>query len=264
MIDDEAVQKLAAQLDQALLGRVELTPLTKSFGAFELDDAYRIQRAGLELRQARGEKVIGFKMGLTSEAKRKQMSLDQPVFGPLMDRMLAPDAGDISITSGIHPKAEPEIAFVTARELRGKITREEAFAACESVAPAIEVLDSRFVGFKYFSLPDVVADNCSSWRFVLGPRRPARELTLPKLAALHMRFFVGGKLAQQAEATAISGHPIESLVQLVAMLDQAGQPLPAGSVVMAGAATAAELLVAGQEVVLEVEGLGRASLRAVA
>jgi len=261
MIDDEAVQKLAAQLDEALLGRAELTPLTKSFGAFELDDAYRIQRAGLLLRKGRGEQVIGFKMGLTSEAKRKQMSLGQPVFGPLTSSMPIPDAGDISITSGIHPKAEPELAFVTARELRGEITREAALAACASIAPAIEVLDSRFLGFKYFSLPDVVADNCSSWRFVLGEVRPAARFSLEALAALQLRFSVGGRLVQEAPATAISGHPIESLVQLVAMLAAIDQPLPAGSIVLAGAATAAEPLVVGQEVALEVAGLGRASLR---
>ena len=68
MIDDEAVRKLAAQLDEALLARRELSPLTKSFGPFELDEAYRIQRQGLLARRARGETVIGFKMGLTSEA----------------------------------------------------------------------------------------------------------------------------------------------------------------------------------------------------
>ena len=192
------------------------------------------------------------------------MNLGQPIFGPLTDAMRVPDGGDISITSGIHPKAEPEIAFVTGRELRGRISREEALGACAQIAPAIEVLDSRFVGFKYFSLPDVVADNCSSWRFVLGAPQPAAMATLGSLAALQLRFHVGGRLAQEAPATAISGHPIESLVQLVAMLDAVGQVLPAGSVVLAGAATAAELLVAGQEVVLEVPGLGRASLRAVA
>ena len=261
MIAEEAVRKLAAQLDEALLGRAEVEPLTKTFGALSLDDAYAVQRRGLSLRLARGERVVGFKMGLTSEAKRSQMNLGQPICGPLTDAMRVPDASDISITSGIHPKAEPEIAFVTSRELRGRVTRAEALQGCRSVAPAIEVLDSRFVGFKYFSLPDVVADNCSSWRFVLGQAQPASRFSLEDLAALQLSLSVSGKQVQTAPATAISGHPIESLVQLVAMLDEAGEVLPAGSIVLAGAATAAEPLALGQVIELDVPRLGRASLR---
>jgi len=261
MIDDEAVRKLASQLDEALLARREIPPLTKTFGPLGLDDAYQVQRRGISLRLARGERIVGYKMGLTSEAKRAQMNLGLPIYGVLTDAMAVVDGGDISITEGVHPKGEPEIAFVTARELRGRITREEALAACSGVAAAIEVLDSRFVGFKYFSLPDVVADNCSSWRFVLGAVRPASRLSLEALARAELRLCIGGELRQTAPATSISGHPMESLVQLVALLGDAGESLPAGSIVLAGAATAAEPLAAGHRFELAVSGLGGASFR---
>jgi 2-oxo-3-hexenedioate decarboxylase len=155
----------------------------------------------------------------------------------------------------VHPKIEPEIAFVTRRELSGRISRKEAFEALQGVAPALEVLDSRFAGFKYFSLPDVVADNCSSWRFVLGPVQEPRDA-----GALAMRMRVDGRVAQEADSNAISGHPLDSLVQLVELLPH---PLPAGTIVLAGAATAAEALRPGMEVSLEVEGLGRVAVRAV-
>jgi len=118
----------------------------------------------------------------------------------------------------------------------------------------MEILDSRFAGFKYFSLPDVVADNCSSWRFVIGDWTPPREL-----GGLAMRMSIDGFLAQQADSNAISGHPLESLVQLVAMLPH---PLPAGSIVLAGAATIAVALEPGMEITLEVKELGAVRLRA--
>jgi 2-oxo-3-hexenedioate decarboxylase len=119
------------------------------------------------------------KMGLTSEAKRKQMNLDSPVYGVLTDRMQVPAGGVFRLRGFIHPKIEPEIAFRTSRELRGKISREEALDACSSAMAAMEILDSRYVDFKYFSLPDVVADNSSSCMFVLGTaERPPRELDL--------------------------------------------------------------------------------------
>ena len=254
MLAQADVQKLALQLDEARLARREVEPLTKSFGPLTLEDGYAIQRAGLELRLARGERLIGCKMGFTSLAKRQQMNLGDPIYGWLTDGMQLADGGVIELSSGVHPKAEPEIAFVTARELRGTITREEALAACSGVAPALEILDSRFTGFKYFSLPDVVADACSAWRFVLGKVQPLREL-----GNLPMELRIAGRLAQAAPSSAISGHPAESLVQLVAMLGAHGHSLPAGSIVLAGAATAAAPLVEGARVEGVVEGLGRAS-----
>ena len=256
-IDEATVRQLALTLDAALLARREIEPLTKTHGPLSLEDAYAVQHAGVALRLLRGEKIVGYKMGLTSRAKREQMNLGQPIYGALTDGMRVLDAGDISIATGIHPKAEPEVAFVTARELRGSISREQALAACGGVAAAIEILDSRFVGFKYFSLPDVVADLCSSWRFVLGKLHAPCEV-----GELKMSFFIDGKLKHEASSSAISGHPLESLVQLVAMLDAHGQSLPAGSIVLAGAATAAEALQPGMSVELQIEGLGKASLTA--
>jgi 2-oxo-3-hexenedioate decarboxylase len=246
---------LARELDEALLGRREIPPLTKTHGEFDLEQAYRVQERGIALRLARGEKIVGYKMGLTSAAKRTQMSLEAPIYGVLLDAMRV--EGALRVADGVHPKIEPEIAFVTSRELRGKITREEALAAVGSMAPALEVLDSRFVGFKYFSLPDVVADNCSSWRFVLGPLWPPRDA-----GGLKMTMKVDGRVAQEADSNAISGHPLESLVQLAAMLDAHGRALPSGSIVLAGAATVAEPLRPGMVVSLEVEGLGTMSVRA--
>lgn len=240
---------LARELDEALLARREIAPLTQTHGDFDLPTAYAVQREGLLLREARGERVVGYKMGLTSEAKRRQMSLASPIHGYLTGAMRVEEA--IRVDAGVHPRIEPEIAFVTARDLRGQVTSAQALAACAGVAPALEILDSRFKGFKYFSLPDVVADDCSSWRFVLGALVPPCEV-----GALRMRMSVDGRPVQEALSSAISGHPVESLVQLCAMLAAQGQALPAGSIVLAGAATVAEPLRAGMRVLLEVESLG--------
>src|SRR4051812_42948361 len=244
---------LAKELDEALLARREIPPLTRTHGDFDLATAYRVQERGIARRLGRGERVVGYKMGLTSAAKRAQMHLDLPIYGVLTGAMRV--EGTLRVADGVHPKIEPEIAFITRAELAGRITRAQAFAALEGVAPALEVLDSRFIGFKYFSLPDVVADNCSSWRFVLGPVQPARDTS-----GLMMRMRLDGRVAQEADSNAISGHPLDSLVQLVELLPH---PLPAGSIVLAGAATVAEALRPGLAISLEVDALGSVSVRAV-
>ena len=246
------VETLARELDAALLARREVAPLTKTHGLFELPLAYQVQARGIALRLQRGEKIVGYKMGLTSAAKRAQMSLEAPIYGVLTDAMQV--RGEVRVSDGVHPKIEPEIAFLTGRALSGRISRDEALEALRSVTPALEVLDSRFKGFKYFSLPDVVADNCSSWRFALGHWTAPRDC-----GGLRMRMAVDGSVAHEVDSNVISGHPLESLVQLVAMLPN---PLPAGSIVLAGAATAAVAIEAGMEISLEVETLGSVSVRA--
>ncbi|HEX8704604.1 MAG TPA: fumarylacetoacetate hydrolase family protein [Myxococcaceae bacterium] len=251
-------QELARLLDQARLDARAVPPLTKTHAELPLRDAYAIQAEGIRLRIAQGERVVGLKMGLTSEAKRKQMNLDSPVYGVLTDRMKVPEGGVFRLQGTIHPKIEPEIAFCTSRELRGRITREQALEACGSVMAAMEILDSRYIDFKYFSLPDVVADNSSSSMFVLGStERPPGELDLAKL---QMSMEVNGKQVQSALSSAISGDPVLSVVQLCELLDARGEALPAGSIVLAGAATAAHMLQPGDQVKLTVDGLGSVSI----
>ncbi|MCP3103744.1 fumarylacetoacetate hydrolase family protein [Myxococcus sp. K15C18031901] len=253
-------QALALELDSARLERREVPPLTNAHAGLSLSEAYAIQEAGIRLRVRRGEQVVGLKMGLTSEAKRKQMNLDSPVYGVLTDRMRVAADGVVRVGEGIHPKIEPEIAFRMKRELSGKVTRDEALDACESVFAAMEILDSRYRDFKYFSLPDVVADNASSALYVLGTaEHPPRAFDLTRL---QMTMSVNGEPAHSARSDAISGDPVLSLVQLCELLAQRGQVLPAGSIVLAGAATVAHMLRPGDQVRLHVESLGEVAVSA--
>jgi 2-oxo-3-hexenedioate decarboxylase len=259
MLDEATCVKLAHQLDDARRNRREIDPLGTSYAEMDLNDAYRIQRMGIDLRTARGEAVVGFKMGLTSKAKRDQMGLLQSVYGCLTDEMRLGDGGEFHVARALHPKVEPEIAFVTSRPLRGEISADEAAGAIGSVHAALEIIDSRYRGFRYFSLADVVADNSSSSYFVLArDARPPRGLDFMHL---EMRLFVDGALKAEAQSSAISGNPVESLVQLLALLR--GKELPAGSVVLAGAAASAVALSTGQLVKLEVAELAPVSVRAV-
>jgi 2-oxo-3-hexenedioate decarboxylase len=259
-LNADEITRLAQVLDDARLSAREIGTLS-SGTKFSIREAYLIQDEGIRFREKRGERPIGFKMGFTSEAKRKQMGLGAPIYGILTDRMRLQDGGEVHLQGSIHPKIEPEIAFMIGRELRGKITRDQALDACTGVAAAMEILDSRYAGFKYFSLEDVVADNASSSLFILS-----RELHDPRqvdVADLQMTMESNGKIEQQARSSAISGHPAQSIVQLCELLSERGLSLPAESIVLAGAATAAIPLIPGLEVRTHVEKLGTVSIGAV-
>ena len=212
------IVKLAKTLDDGLIAGREIERLTASYPQLSAAEAYSIQDEGIRLRRGRGEKLIGLKMGFTSEAKRKQMNLGAPIYGVLTDRMRVEDGGVFELKGKIHPKIEPEIAFVMKHELKGRVSKDEAAAACGQVCAAMEILDSRFVGFKYFSLPYVVADNCSSSYFVLG--RALHDATAIDVGDLRMSMEINGSVVQADSSKAISGHPLNSVVQLCELLAQ--------------------------------------------
>ena len=159
-LDQATIAKLAEHLDNAELQIHDVTKITDDYPDMDWDDAYAIQDEIKRRKIARGNRIIGLKAGLTSHAKMKQMGVETPVFGFLADYFSVPEGGEIDTARLIHPKVEPEIAFVTKAPLRGPGCHIGAvLAATDFVIPAIEVIDSRYRDFK-FDLKSVVADNC--------------------------------------------------------------------------------------------------------
>ena len=222
----------------------ETVPITPEQG-------YEIQAASIRRRLKRGEKRIGVKMGFTSRAKMVQMGIDDMIWGRLTDGMIVEDGESISMADYVHPRAEPEIAFLLKKPLAAPVTAAEAMAAVEAVAPAIEIIDSRYRDFK-FSLADVVADNCSSSGIVVG----AWQSVDSDLTNLGMILEINGRPRQIGSSAAILGNPARSLVAAARLSTAAGEPLEAGWIVMAGGATAAEALSVGDYVRNTVQRLG--------
>lgn len=217
-----------------------------------LHEAYAIQALSMQRRYARGEKRIGMKMGLTSRAKMVQVGVDDMVWGRLTDAMREEEGGTVSMAKYVHPRAEPEIAFLMKKPLSGNVSALEAMDAVEAIAPAIEIIDSRYKNFK-FDVGDVIADNSSSSGFVLGQWAPKET----DISNLGMVLNVNGRAAEIGSSAAILGHPVRSLVAAARMVAEAGEVLNAGDIVLAGGATAAVPMEAGQAYLLEVQGLGQ-------
>lgn len=246
---------LAEKLDAATRRACAIGQITNDFPALTIDDAYRIQKLGVAMRVERNERVVGFKMGLTSRAKMAQMGVSEPVYGRLTDAMQVPSGGHIRAGAFIHPRVEPEIAVVLKRRLVGSVTPFQAAAAIEAVAPALEIIDSRYRDFK-FTLSDVVADNTSACGFVLGSPQPYRE----QICNLGVVLTINGRVAQAGSSAAILGHPLRSLIEaarLVALQDDA---LNEGDVLLLGAITASEVISPGCWVQARVQGMDGVSL----
>jgi 2-oxo-3-hexenedioate decarboxylase len=168
--------------------------------------------------------------------------------------MLLEEGGVVERGSYIHPRAEPEIAFVLRKRLEGKVSLFEALDAVDGIAPAIELIDSRFRDFK-FRLADVVADNASSAGFLLGGWHP-RSLDIGNLG---MIIESNGEPVEIGSSAAILGSPLRSLVAAARLAAQVGTALEAGDIVLAGAATAAIPLTPGAHIRGVFEHLGTIS-----
>lgn len=261
---DSQIAKSAQILDEARRNAVPVPPLTKTLfegeAQMSLDTAYLIQQEGIRRRNQSGDPVVGYKMGLTSKAKMEQMGLHTPIYGVLLKSMRMEASKGYSLKGKIHPKIEPEVAFITNRELKGDVTPEQALAACESLVPALEILDSRFKDFKYFSLPDVVADNSSSCDFILGTPVSLKDFK-GDLKTIKVVIEENGKPMHEALSSAALGDPVASLVEQVKLLwAYEKRPLPAGSVVLTGALTVAIGLQPGQRIRGVYQGLGEINL----
>lgn len=251
-LNSDTQRLLAERLTTARLNAQGIGQLSHDHQMTRLD-AYRIQDLGMQDRYNRDEELVGYKMGLTSKAKREQMNLDSPLYGCLTNAMQIPHHGDFRLSGCIHPKIEPEVAFLMKKDFDRPVGREELLDGIEAVCSCLEILDSRYEQFKYFSMEDVIADNSSSSHFILGPwNKDFHELDLKNLT---MEMSVNAQVREQGNSSAISGDPLVSLSQLLELFELTGHKLKAGQIVLAGAATTAVNLGGVMDVSLEVEGL---------
>jgi len=258
-LSPETVQELAEHLETAELEAHDVVKITDAYPDMDYEDAYNIQDAIRARKLARGTTLSGLKMGLTSSAKMKQMGVEDPIRGFLVDYFAVADGGVIDTTKLIHPKVEAEVAFVLKDALEGPdLTPEQVLDATDYVVPALEIIDSRYENFR-FDLRSVVADNCSSSRYVVGSRiaRP-RDFDLVTQGVVMEK---NGEVVQTGAGAAVLGDPARSVAMLAKMLHARGERIEAGTFILTGGITAAVLVEPGDTITTKYQHLGTVTVR---
>jgi 2-keto-4-pentenoate hydratase len=251
--------RIAGTLLEAYASRIPVEPLTSAYPGLSLEDAYAIQVLQVRHWQAAGAQIAGHKVGLTSAAMQRQFGVDQPDYGHLTDGMFWLEHERIPASRFLQPRAEPEIAFVLARPLKGPgVSVTEAISAVAYVLPALELIDSRIRDWK-IGLADTIADNASSGGVVLGG--PPTVLTGVDLRLAGCTLHRNSVLAGTGAGGAVLGSPLTSLVWLANTIGERGVGLEAGQVVLPGSVTAAIPVGAGDTVTATFAGLGRVTAR---
>jgi 2-keto-4-pentenoate hydratase len=199
--------------------------------------ANAIQHALLGLRLAAGERVVGWKLGYTSEVMRRQMGIDRPNFGPLTDWMLL-GSGDAVHERLVQPRVEPEIGLrlkTTLDARQAPVDRHTVAAAVESAYACLEVVHSTWTGYR-FNLEQNTADNASAGQVVVGPRLPVTDLMALDTVAVRLHDGSDHTLGQGMGA---DGPPLDAVARLTRELAANGQRLEAGDWVITGGLTKA-------------------------
>jgi 2-keto-4-pentenoate hydratase len=249
---------LAAALAEAERSRVPMDPLTAAHPDIDVVDAYEIQLINIRARVADGARVVGHKVGLSSEAMQKMMGVDEPDYGHLLDQMEVFQDKPVPAGTFLYPRVEVEVGFILADDLPGAgCTEDDVLAATAAVVPSIELIDTRIKDWK-IKLCDTIADNASSAGWVLGSERVSpNDIDVRSIDAV---LRCNGEVIAEGRSDAVLGNPVTAVAWLARKVDQFGVRLKAGDVVLPGSCTRAIDAHPGDHFVADFSGLGSVEL----
>ncbi|MFF9127716.1 2-keto-4-pentenoate hydratase [Streptomyces sp. NPDC014889] len=250
----QGVAEAAARLLEADATRVPCAPVRDLIGTADTGAAYAVQQRVTAARLARGARVVGHKIGLTSPAVQRQLGVDQPDFGVLLDDMGYADGDTVPYASVLQPRVEAEIAFVLGADLaEGQLDLARVRAAVDHAVAALEICGSRVAGWD-ITLSDTVADNASAGAFVLGRERHSLAEFEPRTAVMEMS--VDGRTVSEGTGADCLGDPLAAVLWLARTARDLDDPLRAGHVVLSGALGPMSPLAPGAQVTAVIGGLG--------
>lgn len=217
-----------------LRSRIDHEPVPPPSAAhpdLSLDDAYAIQGALETALVERGERVIGWKVGLTNAAFQQAWGMTEPVSAFMLGSGVFSSGDAVPAARFAGLGLEIEVAFQLRADLAGPgVTAASALLAVEGALPAFELIDVRYSGKP--RAVDLVADGVFANAIVLG--RPLTPVGGLDLALEGMVYEENGHIAATATAAEVLGNPLVSLAWLANALGRRGRGLRAGDVVLSG------------------------------
>ncbi|WP_423140855.1 2-oxo-hepta-3-ene-1,7-dioic acid hydratase [Parablastomonas sp. CN1-191] len=237
-LDEAAIADAAGALATAERDRSQIPLLSDTYPGMTMDDAYAIQAAWVRTKQAAGDPIIGWKIGLTSKAMQAALAIEIPDSGVLLGSMAFANGAEIPAGRFIEPRVEAEIAFVMKETIDpARASAETILAATDYVAPALEILDTRITRrsphtCRPRTVCDTIADNAANGGIVLGdPVRDLSDLDLRFVGAVVSR---DGEVEETGLGAGVLGDPLVSLGWLVERLAAHGNRVEAGQIVLSG------------------------------
>ncbi|MDQ0190282.1 2-keto-4-pentenoate hydratase [Alicyclobacillus cycloheptanicus] len=253
----QSIPNYAEALYEAERNLKAIAPLSAEDEHLTVEDAYQIQLYNVARKTREGDRVVGYKVGLTSQPMQQMLGVPEPDFGHLFASMHY-QSGDVVEHPLIQPKVEPEIAFLLKEDLSGgRISVQDVIQAIAYVLPALEIIDSRVTDWN-IRLVDTVADNASAGCFALGDM--PTDIHNVDLGTVGGTLRVNGQVVETGAGAAVLGHPAASVAWLANKLNALGTTLQKGSVILSGSVSSAVPVKPGDRVSLSFGRLGRVAV----
>ena len=241
-----------------------IDPLTETYPAIDVVDAYEIQLINVRRKIAGGARVRGHKVGLSSPVMQQMMGVDEPDYGHLLDAMVLGQDAPIPAGRYCYPRIEVEIGYVLGSALPGAdCTEADVLAATEYIVPSLELIDSRVRDWR-IKLADTIADNASSAGVILGAERKApADLAAAgiDLSDIDAVLYQEDEEIARGNTSAVLGNPTASVAWLARKVADFGVKLEAGHLILPGSCTRAIDARPGTTFRAEFAGLGTVTAR---
>jgi 2-keto-4-pentenoate hydratase len=251
---------LVEHLLRGRLGRAPARPISEVAPDLTLEQAYALQRGLEQAVIARGERVVGYKVGLTTTALQERFGLSEPVLGFLLGSGMFGSGDAVPLSRFVAIGVEVEIAFLLKADLAGPgVSAASALLAVEGAVPSFELIDFRLSGTPRGV--DVVADGVYTNAIVLG--RPLTPVAGLDLALEGVVLEQDGQIVATQTAAEVLGNPLVSLAWAANALGRTGRGLRAGDLVLSGSISKVLRPTAGQSVRASFTRLGAVACRFV-
>jgi len=251
-------EEAAAALMRDHAAKRKIVPFARDYGATDLAGAYAIQGAYVKRLEAILGRRVGYKIGLTSKRMQAMCGVDHPNSGVVFENRLHRSGVELSLSRLGRLGIEFECCARLGTSLtpRGTpYTLADVSAAVVAVCPAFEVIDDRNSDYP-LDLLSLVADNSWNEGNVLGEF----STTWPDLGTAKSVLECNGKVIDEGKGADVLGHPFEPLRWLANNLNQLGQTLKEGEIVLTGSWVTTRFPKAGEHYRYTIEGVGSVEL----
>jgi 2-oxo-hept-3-ene-1,7-dioate hydratase len=253
MLSDADHRRATEALLRAEVERRPIPQLSRTFPHMEIADAYRIQGFWADARMAKGARMVGHKIGLTSRAMQMASKMTEPDYGRILDDAMYNDGARIPADRFIKPRLEVELAFIMGEDLSGPSVRlYDVLRATEMVVPAVEIIDYRTEVPR--TITDTIADNAAFAAMAVGGR-PIRPMDFD-LRWVGATLSKNGVIEESGVSAAVMGHPAAGIAWLANKLHAVDAQLRKGQIVLAGSFTRPVDIVAGDVIQVDYGALG--------
>jgi 2-keto-4-pentenoate hydratase len=256
------IRAAAKTIAAARRNRTPLQPLAADAAPRTEAEGYRIQEAVRDLLAPDFGALAGYKIGCTSPVMQEYLGIPHPCGGSVFAKGVHPSGVSLRHKDFVRVGVECEIAVSLARDLlptEAPFTAEWVAEAVEAYLPAVEIVDDRYVDWQTLGAPTLVADDFFAAACVLG--EPVARSAAPNLLEVVGRAVINGAEVARGTGADVLGHPHNALAWLANHLATDGQGLRAGQIVLTGSLVKTVWLNAGDEVTMELSGLGRVSVK---